>query len=54
MSSITQNYYYQRSGVLFLFESVTSLIGGEKRGINSSSTVDFAEISIIYGSPQKH
>ena len=38
----------------FQFFSVTSLIGGELRVINSAGTVDSAEMSRIYGTPQKH
>ena len=38
----------------FRFGSVTRLIGGEQRGINSIGTVDSAEISIIYGTPKNH
>ena len=38
----------------FRFESVIRLIGGEKRGINIAGTVDSTEMSIIYGTPQKH
>ena len=38
------------------FVSVISLIGGEKRGINSAVTVtvDYAEMSIIYRTTQKN
>ena len=38
----------------FIFGSMIWLIGGAQRGINSVGTVDFAEMSIIYGTPQKH
>ena len=38
----------------FLFGSVIRFIGGEIRGIKSAGTVNFAEIIIIYGTPQKH
>ena len=31
----------------FRFRSVIRLMGGEKRGIKSSGTVDYAEMSII-------
>ena len=38
----------------FLFGILTSLIGGELRGIKSSGTVDSAEMSIINGILQNH
>ena len=38
----------------FRFGSVTRLIGGYKRVIKSAGTVDYAEISIIYGTPKSH
>ena len=38
----------------FRFGSVTGLIGGEKRGIKSAGIVDSAEMTIIYGPPQKY
>ena len=43
-------------GIIFSswFGGVIRLIGGEQRVIKSASTVDSAEISIIYGTPQKH
>ena len=36
----------------FQFGSVIKLIGGEKSGIKSAGTMDYAEISIIYGTPK--
>ena len=38
----------------FRFESVIRLIGGEQRVIKSAGTVDYAEMSIIYGTPKNH
>ena len=38
----------------FQFGSVISLIGEEQRVIKSSGIVDSAEMSIIYGTPQKN
>ena len=38
----------------FLFGSVIRLIGGEQKEINNAGTVDYEEMSIIYGTPQKN
>ena len=38
----------------FLFGGVIMLVGGEQREIKSAGTVDSAEMSIIYETPQKH
>ena len=36
------------------FGSLTRLIGRDQKGIKSAGTVDSVEMSIIYGTPQKH
>ena len=38
----------------FHFVIVIRMIGGEKMGIKSVGAVDSAEMSIIYGTPQKY
>ena len=38
----------------FQFGGVIRLIGGDKIGIKSAVTVDYVEMSIIYGTPQNH
>ena len=38
----------------FRFGSVIRFIGGEKRGIKSAGTVDYVEMTIIYGTPQNY
>ena len=40
--------------ISFRFVSVIGLIGGETRGIKSAGTVNSAEMSIIYGTPQRN
>ena len=38
----------------FQFGSAKMLIEGDQRGIKSAGTLDSVEMSIIYGTPQKH
>ena len=38
----------------FLFGSETRFTGGEQRVTKSAGTVDYVEMSIIYGTTQKH
>ena len=38
----------------FRFGDVIRLIGEEQKGIKSSGTVEYVEISIMYGTPQNN